>query len=564
VGTSVKYSSSLRRRVAIGSGLLLALAAVQVPLAVAASTSGASATTTPGVVTNVTRALTAQWVSQNDFVSSGWAISMAGKHPAATVQLTSISATIPLTCQVDGQHPTVASLVLRMPDTAQSFATNDTAWHPTSSAADAHGYQVSVPVGNLCHNGALTPHGNATYTANLVSTDTHDVFTMRFHTVDARTNQTSSKSNQVNANTDCTSTQNDSGVAQCNAAWTPLTTSAATAPPAPSVAVKTVVGLVTNVTKGLTAQSVSPGDVVSSGWAISMPGNHPSTTVTLSNISATIPLTCQVSGQRSTVVNLLIQMPDASATIPANDTAWHPTSSAADGAGYQASVPVGDLCHAGSLTPHGNATYTAKLASSDTTDLFALRFHSVDARTNQTNASTGNQVNPNTDCAGPHNRDALAQCTAAWTVQTTAAAIAQVTTAVGGSGGTVGGLVASIGNLVTLPPVLHPVTGALLPHRTTGSHGSASVAGAPAASSSGAVSGATTQPAPVLVLPAPSQSTVLGPVPLPVPVIDSVAAGVGGSLPWKWFLLLAILDLGLIVGIVIRRRSAQRDRLNAQ
>ena len=47
-------------------------------------------------------------------------------------------------------------------------------------------------------------------------------------------------------------------------------------------------------------------------------------------------------------------------------------------------------------------------------------------------------------------------------------------------------------------------------------------------------------------------------------VIDSVTAGVGGALPWKWFLLLAILDLGLIVGIVIRRRSAQRDRLNPQ
>jgi hypothetical protein len=556
VGTSVNNSTTLRRRVGIGTGIGLLLALAPVPLTVAAASSGGSSTTASGVVTNVTEALTAQWVSQSDYVSSGWAISMSGKHPAATVQLTNISATIPLSCQVDNQRLTLVSLALRMPDASQSFTANDTAWHPTSSAADAHGYQVSVPVGDLCHNGALTPHGNATYTAKLVSTDTTDVFAVRFHTVDARTNKTGSASNQVNANTDCTSTQNPKGVAQCLAAWTPLTTSAATAPAVASV--KTVVGLVTNVTKGLTAQSVSAGDYISSGWAISMPGNHPATTVQLTNISATIPLTCQVSGQPPKLLNLVVPMPDASQSFTANDTTWHPTSSTAGAQGYQASVIAGDLCHAGALTPHGSATYTANLASSDIKDLFAVRFHAVDARTS-TSAN-----NLNTDCASPHNNNGFAQCTAAWTVQTTSAAVAAVVAAGGGSGGTVGGIVASIGNLVTLPAVLQPVT-ALLPHRATGSQSAHPASGtAASASTAGAVSGATTQPAPVLVLPAPSQSTVLGPVPLPVPVIDSVTAGVGGALPWKWFLLLAILDLGLIVGIVIRRRSAQRDRLSPQ
>ncbi len=563
MGTSVNNSTTLRRRVGIGIGLLLALA--QVPLTVAAASSGGSSTTASGVVINVTKALTAQSVSQSDYVSSGWAISMSGKHPAATVQLTNISATVPLTCQVNGQHPTAVNLALRMPDASQSFTANDTAWHPTSSAADAHGYQVSVSVGDLCHNGALTPHGNATYTAKLVSSDTKDVFTMRFHTVDARTNKTNpGRSNQVNPNTDCTSaSQNHNSVAQCNAAWTPLTTSAAIAPV--TAAVKTVVGLVTNVTKALTGQSVNEGDYISSGWAISMPGNHPAATVALTNISATIPLICQVSGQHPTLVNLVVPMPDASQSFTANDTAWHPTSSVAGAQGYQASAAAGNLCHAGALTPHGNATYTAKLASSDTKDLFAMRFHTVDARTNQTSGS--NQANPNTDCTSSHNYDGLAQCTAAWTLQTTSTALAAVATAGGGSGGTVtgtvGGIVASIGNLVTLPALLQPITGAVLAHRTTGSQSSHTAGGTPA-STSGAVSGATPQPAPVLVLPAPAQSTVLGPVPLPVPVIDSVAAGVGGALPWRWFLLLAILDLGLIVGIVIRRRSAQRARLNPQ
>jgi hypothetical protein len=35
-------------------------------------------------------------------------------------------------------------------------------------------------------------------------------------------------------------------------------------------------------------------------------------------------------------------------------------------------------------------------------------------------------------------------------------------------------------------------------------------------------------------------------------------------LAWNWFALLAILNLGLIVGVVIRRRRARIDRLNGR
>lgn len=309
-------------------------------------------------------------------------------------------------------------------------------------------------------------------------------------------------------------------------------------------------GLVTNVTKALTAHTVRAGDYISSGWTIRMPGNHPAATVQLTNIGATIPLACQVSGQPSRLVTLLIRMPDASQSFTANDTTWHPTPSANARQGYQASVIAGDLCHAGVLTPHGNVTYTAKLASTDTKDVFGVRFHTVDARTSTSHL--------NTDCAAPHNHR-LAQCAAAWTVQTTSAAVAAPVGPGGGSGGTVtgtvGGVAASTGHLVTLPallqPILHRATGSLRSHPTSGTTAPTSPAGA--------VSGVSTRAAPVM--PSPSQSTVLSPVPLPVPVIDSVAAGVEGALPWGWFLLLAILDLGLILGIVIRRRVAPRDRL---
>jgi hypothetical protein len=65
--------------------------------------------------------------------------------------------------------------------------------------------------------------------------------------------------------------------------------------------------------------------------------------------------------------------------------------------------------------------------------------------------------------------------------------------------------------------------------------------------------------APVAVLPAPSQPTVLGPVPLVVPAIGGVASPAGGALPWTWFVALAVLDVGLLVGSLIRRRRGRGD-----
>jgi hypothetical protein len=55
-------------------------------------------------------------------------------------------------------------------------------------------------------------------------------------------------------------------------------------------------------------------------------------------------------------------------------------------------------------------------------------------------------------------------------------------------------------------------------------------------------------------VPVPSQPTVLGPVPLVVPALGGVVAPAGGALPWAWFAGLAAVDLGLMAGILVRRR----------
>ncbi|HWF58630.1 MAG TPA: hypothetical protein VG520_09780 [Candidatus Dormibacteraeota bacterium] len=76
----------------------------------------------------------------------------------------------------------------------------------------------------------------------------------------------------------------------------------------------------------------------------------------------------------------------------------------------------------------------------------------------------------------------------------------------------------------------------------------------PAARSSPAGRSTSSHQAPVPILPAPSQPTVLGPVPLVVPAIGNVGEPAGGALPWVWFVALGAVDLGLAAGIVVRRR----------
>jgi hypothetical protein len=307
-------------------------------------------------------------------------------------------------------------------------------------------------------------------------------------------------------------------------------------------------GVVSNSGRALPGGDVERGDLISSGWTMSMPGRHPAAAVRLTGIVATIPLRCD--GEKGdqgnpTSTSIVLRFPDASQSIAANDTSWHPTAAPADAQGYQVSAAAGDLCHGSASEPRGDVTYQAMLTSTDTRDGFLLRFHTVDARS----GSSGNddhQGGANVDCSSPTaNVHGLAACSSPWTPATRLFAAA-----------------------LSPPPAPVPFS------RPPGAHGSGGsgnhppaqlggipgtpVAGAPPASGEPATPGL-----PVLLLPAPSQPTVLSPVPLVVPVIDGVNAQVAGALPWKWFVVLAIIDLGLIVGMVIRRRRGI-DRLGGQ
>jgi hypothetical protein len=67
-----------------------------------------------------------------------------------------------------------------------------------------------------------------------------------------------------------------------------------------------------------------------------------------------------------------------------------------------------------------------------------------------------------------------------------------------------------------------------------------------------------TAPLSVQILPSPPpRSSVLGPVPVIAPGLGGVVPQLGASLPWNWFALVTLLDLGLVLGLVRRRRQAR-------
>lgn len=320
-------------------------------------------------------------------------------------------------------------------------------------------------------------------------------------------------------------------------------------------------GTIVNATVPLGSLFSRAGDMIASGWDISMPGSHPAATVVLSGITATIPLLC-LTATSHTVESFVIDLPDTSISISANDSGWTPTSSSSNVTGYQRSGAVPQLCENGLIVPRGNVAYAAKLASADTTSVFAMRFHAVDGHrftlvhdggrsdSDDRHRPRAQRETTNTDCSSATQNTGVAECNAVWTAATENTAAASLTTGRGTGGGSPGGpgsgsAPGSGSGRAGSTPVRLPVIVA-----------PASVA-APARPP--AVKASTMAPIPVLVLPEPSSPTVLGPVPLMIPVIASGGSPVGAALPWNWFLLLAIIDLALIVGIVLRRRRSRAD-----
>lgn len=342
----------------------------------------------------------------------------------------------------------------------------------------------------------------------------------------------------------------------------------------------TTPSLVTNATTELATATIDPGDVIATGWTIRMPGNHPAATVTLSDVSASITTECRTDGS-TTGGTIVLHLADASLSFAENDSAWYPTTSASAAAGYQRSRPAPDACPGGVLSPHGKVTYVAHLLSTDTTDEFSMRFHTVDAHPAQGhgggNASSrssrgdhnddeddggdtqGNQPPPppDTDCSSaPQDGSSTSRCSAPWTPRTTALAVSPAAGspspggppgdgASAGSGGA-GGL-QGLPVVISLPiprqvaSVTTPTTRSGTVPRSTGGDG-------------GSTPTAVTSP------PTPSSSPIdnlLQPVPRLVPAIGGVIANGGALGPWSWLAVLVASGLALLAAIVAGRRAGR-------
>jgi hypothetical protein len=275
---------------------------------------------------------------------------------------------------------------------------------------------------------------------------------------------------------------------------------------------------------------VERGDVISAGWSLSMPSRHGAATVAVTGVLATISLRCgdNPSAPPST---LLLHLPDAAVSFGADTTGWSPTGNPADAAGYQLSAVVGTVCHDAGPDRDVTVRYRARLVSSDTTDLFAMRFHSVDpvsdgaARPNDGDRDGDDEMT----CSSASERvQVRSRCAARWTeaVETRAAPAPESPgIPVRGSGH------------ATLTTVAGPPATALppAPHRfpvAVGLHPTAT----PAA--------------------APSQPAILGPVPVVTPVIEG-ATPTAAPLGWPLFALILGLAAGLVtvVGVRLRRHA---------
>jgi hypothetical protein len=179
VGAVVTRSLASRRGLSACAATALAAAA----LALSSSVVNGRASTDAGGLVEVGGHMTGLHVERGDVISAGWSLSMPSKHRAATVAVTGVVATISLRCG-DNHAAPPSTLVLHLPDAAVSFGADATGWSPTGNAAAAAGYQVSAVVGAVCPNAAPDGGVMVRYRARLVSSDTTDLFAMRFHSVD--------------------------------------------------------------------------------------------------------------------------------------------------------------------------------------------------------------------------------------------------------------------------------------------------------------------------------------------------------------------------------------------
>ena len=117
---------------------------------------------------------------------------------------------------------------------------------------------------------------------------------------------------------------------------------------------------------------LNPGAVLQAGYDFTIPGGHPTSTVSFVNAQVVFQVGC-ASGSGGGVVT--VPLGAGPYVDPANDSAWFPSGDQHSGLVYQGSVTVPDLCGGGQLRFQQGGTFSADLQSTDTSTSVHVRWH---------------------------------------------------------------------------------------------------------------------------------------------------------------------------------------------
>jgi hypothetical protein len=117
---------------------------------------------------------------------------------------------------------------------------------------------------------------------------------------------------------------------------------------------------------------VAPGTSLLVGYDFTIPGNHPQATVSFLDAGVTFQATCVTGAGQGTIVVVLA---DASYTDPVNSSAWYPSGDQHNASVYQGTTSIPDLCNGGLVRLQQGGTFTATIASTETSDKVNVRWH---------------------------------------------------------------------------------------------------------------------------------------------------------------------------------------------
>ncbi len=117
---------------------------------------------------------------------------------------------------------------------------------------------------------------------------------------------------------------------------------------------------------------VAAGSVLFVGYDFTIPGNHPTATVTFLGGSVAFQATCTSGPGQGTIV---VALADASYTDPQNSSDWYPSGDQHSASVYQGMTSIPDLCNGGLVRLQKGGTFTATVASTETSNKVNVRWH---------------------------------------------------------------------------------------------------------------------------------------------------------------------------------------------